>query len=57
MNKYFSPAIQIEKVETADIILASQNVNETVTGYTIKPLEDIDTGNDKSAVFDVSRWL
>ena len=50
MNKYFSPTIQIEETEGNDIILTS-------TGYEVKTLEGVDTGNDKSAVINASRWF
>lgn len=55
MNKYISPIVEIENFETVDIVLASDTVANA--GYTIKPLEGVDTGDDKSAVVDIQRWL
>ena len=55
MNKYISPAIKIEEIEAADVILASSDVN--TAGYEVKSLDGIDTGDDKSAVFSALRWF
>jgi hypothetical protein len=49
MNKYVSPTIEYVEVDTADVVMAS--------GYQIKALEGVDTGDEKTAVFDISRWI
>lgn len=49
MNKYVSPKIEYVEITTADVITAS--------GYKVEALEGVDTGDDKSAIFDVSRWF
>ena len=49
MTKYVSPTIEYVEVNTADVVLAS--------GYQLKALEGVDTGDDKSAVFNASRWF
>ena len=54
MNKYVSPTIKIEEIEAADLITASRT--ETV-GYEVKSLEGVDTGDEKTAVFDASKWF
>ena len=50
MNKYICPTIQVEEIEATDIILASD-------GYEVKALEGVDTGDDKTAVINASRWF
>lgn len=50
MNKYITPKIEIEAIEASDVILAS-------SGYEVKALEGVDTGDDKSVVFSVFRWF
>ncbi|MBO5262107.1 MAG: hypothetical protein J6B45_03575 [Clostridia bacterium] len=50
-KKYVAPIIEIESIEVTDIILTSGN------GYEVTALEGVDTGDDKSAVFNVSRWI
>ena len=49
MNKYVSPIIEYVEVDTADVIMTS--------GYQLKALEGVDTGDEKSAVFNVSHWF
>ena len=49
MTNYVSPTIEYVEVNTADVILAS--------GYRLKALEGVDTGDEKTAVFDASRWF
>jgi len=48
-KKYIAPTIEIEYIEADDVILSS--------GYEIAALEGVDTGDEKSAVFNVSRWF
>lgn len=50
MNKYICPTIQFEEIEAEDIILAS-------SGYEVKALEGVDTGDDKTAVINAARWF
>ena len=49
MNKYVSPTIKIEDIDVSDVVLAS--------GYEIKALDGVDSGDSKSAVFNVNRWI
>lgn len=49
-KKYISPTITVESIDAADVILASN-------GYRVMALEGVDTGDDKSAVFNVNRWF
>lgn len=51
MNKeYITPKIEIESIESTDVILASG-------GYELTALEGVDTGDAKSAVFNVRHWF
>lgn len=50
MNKYISPEIKIEEIESADVLLASG-------GVSIGELEGYDTEGTKSAIFDAEFWF
>ena len=50
-KKYLTPTIEVESIEATDVILASGK------GYEITALEGVDTGDSKSAVFDISSWF
>ena len=49
-KKYITPTIAIEDINAEDVILASG-------GYKVMALEGVDTGDDKSAVFNASHWF
>ena len=49
MNKYIAPEMEKVKIEVEDILTAS--------GVTIQPLEGVDSGDSKSAVFSVMHWF
>ena len=49
MNKYITPTIEVEAVESSDLILAS--------GYQVAELDGVDSNGSKSAVFNASHWF
>lgn len=49
MNKYVTPKIEKEELETSDVILASK--------FQIAELEGVDSNGSKTAIFDVSTWF
>ena len=49
MNKYVSPTIEYVEIDTADVVMAST--------YQVKSLEGVDTGDEKTAVFDAAKWF
>jgi hypothetical protein len=51
MNKYVAPTIQVVNVKADDIILTSG------VSVSIKPLEGVDKGDDKSAIFNADFWF
>lgn len=49
MNKYVSPTIEYVEIDTADVVMASK--------FQVKSLEGVDTGDEKTAVFDAAKWF
>lgn len=50
MNKYITPIIELTEIEVADVITSS-------SGVEITALEGVDSGDTKSAVFNVNFWF
>lgn len=50
MKEYVSPTVNIEELESADVLLASGGVK-------YEELEGYDTEGSKSAIFDALYWL
>ena len=51
MKKYIKPSFEVVKLESSDIMLAS---NESAVKFA--PLSDVDKNGDTSAIFDASYW-
>ena len=49
MEKYTSPTIEIAECHTKDVISSS--------AISYAPLEGVDKGDDKSAIFNASFWF
>ena len=52
MNKYVSPEIEIQMLQSDEVIMASEEA-----AITYGTLEGVDDENSKSAIFNVSFWL
>lgn len=50
MEKYTSPTIEIVQCEASDVISSSSAVSYA-------PLEGVDKGDDKSAIFSADFWI
>ena len=49
MTKYVAPTIEIEKIDTSDIILVSK--------FEVTELKGVDSDGSKSAIFKASQWF